>query len=663
MADDIELARGRVPRRVSTAPVDSSSPPPGPGLSTTSASRTEELVETLYSHPSVKIIAFTSNQRSSFEPRPSSSDADQPGTLPASSRLERTIAVGPFRIYRAPGSVAFLSCGSALQPILPKSQCWALDEDNSRFVLQIRRPQYWRIELPVSESEDKERALVLRDVLDKVSLFEKTQCPFQRNFTVELPDQPLSPKKKAWTPEGKNLITDAFSSLASPNDRRASIWADQVASYKFDVDPISETDEPRYRFWHEGMEHIKPEHKEPMAGDVKPYIDYYQSNSNRSLSAETTPTKPRGRPGKGLAAASPDTTTKSSPTQSDRSGMSGSKEKGVTDDEIVDEPSSFEGSGRVVPMNLTRKRMSRRLAGRTFTAPPQLSVKAPSPPTSKETPDVAKAPVPQPPQPSSSEDNSSLGSTDSFQSVQTWHSPNTSLPPSPPASRPVTPCQSQSSHHYDDLVTPRQPSHETNDAALANTPDTDKTFAESAAEETTSPVVPFPSASNDNHEKASHTSALEERPSIRLRPRPNSLSISRRALSPLPSAANLFTPPKRQPSQSRVATLRRIPSQIIQKTMELLLKPPAYLVSLMLKVAARIAAGEWRGLVFGFGEGGEKIPVEWDYSDEEFSDWSDDEDYALARSRQSSSNSIPQTAGRGKRASADDEDNRGSEVD
>ena len=58
---------------------------------------------------------------------------------------------GPFRIYRAPGSVAFLSCGSALQPILPKSQCWCLDEDSSRFVLQIRRPQYWRIELPVDE--------------------------------------------------------------------------------------------------------------------------------------------------------------------------------------------------------------------------------------------------------------------------------------------------------------------------------------------------------------------------------------------------------------------------------------------------------------------------------------------------------------------------------
>ena len=32
----------------------------------------------------------------------------------------------------------------------------------------------------------------------------------------------------------------------------------------------------------------------------------------------------------------------------------------------------------------------------------------------------------------------------------------------------------------------------------------------------------------------------------------------------------------------------------------------------MLKVAARIVAGEWRGLVFGMGEAGERVEVEWD---------------------------------------------------
>ena len=98
--------------------------------------------------------------------------------------LLRTLP-GPFRIYRAPRSVAFLSCGSALQPILRKSQCWCIDEVNSKFILQIRRPNYWRIEVPVDDPEDQQRAEELREVLNNVLQFEKTECPFKRTFTVD----------------------------------------------------------------------------------------------------------------------------------------------------------------------------------------------------------------------------------------------------------------------------------------------------------------------------------------------------------------------------------------------------------------------------------------------------------------------------------------------
>lgn len=48
----------------------------------------------------------------------------------------------------------------------------------------------------------------------------------------------------------------------------------------------------------------------------------------------------------------------------------------------------------------------------------------------------------------------------------------------------------------------------------------------------------------------------------------------------------------------------------------MILGPPAHLINLMLKVAARIAAGEFRGFVFGMGEGGEVVDVRWDWSDE-----------------------------------------------
>lgn len=110
-------------------------------------------------------------------------------------------SLGTLSIYRAPGSVAFLNCGSALQPILPKSQCWCIDEASATFVLQIRRPNYWRIELGISKDEQR-NPVGLRDVLSNILQFEKTYCPFQRSFTVDIPEAPLvSVKKKAWSPK------------------------------------------------------------------------------------------------------------------------------------------------------------------------------------------------------------------------------------------------------------------------------------------------------------------------------------------------------------------------------------------------------------------------------------------------------------------------------
>ncbi|KAI1100063.1 inheritance of peroxisomes protein 1-domain-containing protein [Jackrogersella minutella] len=711
--DDLKLKSGKSgmpqPRRVVTAPVDLPSPAPNstlPSSTSTSASasssRSEDLVETLYSHPSVRIIAFTSAQRTSLGPRPSSADADRPGTLPASSRLERTLAVGPFRIYRAPGSVAFLSCGSALQPILPKSQCWCIDEENSRFVLQIRRPQYWRIELPVTEPDDKDRALLLREVLDKALLFEKTECPFQRSFTVELPEQLTPVKKKAWTPDGKNLISDPFSPIVSPsprgfaNDRRASLLADHMASLGVDIGPINELDESRFKNWQgEGSEEPDEEHI-----DGRDYSARYYSNlKNWQLADATSSETNRDISPVSRRVTSGTSTKYPANTQGNisilhESDLIGDDFSGVDQEEVIphdhsiaeaskreevfdDEPSSFEGSGRAAPTNLAKKRMSRMLAGRAFTAPAQLNVVT-SPPTRSNPPESRH---PSHPQRLPSDESSPVGSTDSFHSVQSWNSPITPLPPSPPSSRPVTPSHAQFPHPHENIIIPRPSSQGRDSQMYMASPDTDRTFVPSSAgltdpsDEVASPLPCLPTESEGKHmspisvdgpSKSSYTTALEGTPpqQIRPRPRPNSLSISRRALSPLPSAVNFFSPPQRQASQSRMDAVRRLPSAIIQKTVEMLLAPPTHLVNLMLKVAAKIASGEWRGLVFGFGEGGERIPVQWDYSDGEFSDWSDDEDYAMAKSKQSSSSSsIAQTALDNGLDSPRTRDSRGWEVD
>lgn len=55
--------------------------------------------------------------------------------------------IGPLRIYRTlPQEVAFLQSGSALRPLLKRTQCWNVD-GNRVFCLQLRPGNYWRIEI------------------------------------------------------------------------------------------------------------------------------------------------------------------------------------------------------------------------------------------------------------------------------------------------------------------------------------------------------------------------------------------------------------------------------------------------------------------------------------------------------------------------------------
>lgn len=613
--------------------------------------------------------------------------------------------------------MAFLNCGSALQPILPKSQCWCINEDNSRFVLQIRRPQYWRIELPVSEPDDQNRALKLKDILDKILLFEKTECPFERSFIVPLPERSPTPiKLKAWTPEGKNLISTPFSDL-SPllpsarlygRERRDSYFGDGTGSFnrerdedEVDMHRKSDSEEPTgsddpSKLSRANIAFIETREKfnqaPTLVSDDAKHGEYTMTtegekatvsagqNAVEAYSSNSTPA--RAVPAAALEkleaieeATSDNVDVHRQETVLQDAFVSDAKKGRVQDKDIANEPSSFEGSGRVAPINLAKKRRSRVLAGRAFTAPPQLTVVT-SPPSKREgkssgPTNIETQPQPQPqpqppPQPIASDKSSPVGSTDSFHSVQSWHSPITPLPPSPPSSRPATPSLSQFPHPHENIILPHRSSCAKDSPAHTRTPDTDKTFVPSSAgatdhtDETISPGLRSPDESADNHAstasvdgsvEVSRASALEERHQARLRPRPrNSLSFSRQALSPIGSAANFFSPPRRQSPQSRMSLVRRLPSTIIQKTIELLLGPPSYLVNLMLKVAAKIVAGEWRGLVFGVDEDGEKIPVQWDYSDGEFSDWSDEEEYEYAMaqcSRSNSSSSNPRAAANG----------------
>ncbi|GAB1317231.1 hypothetical protein MFIFM68171_07441 [Madurella fahalii] len=557
------------PRRVFTAPVRPASPQPAPSPQTAGG-----LVDTLYDHPSVKIVSFTAGPRSlSIGPRTAAAPDIEPGSLSWSSQFERTIAVGPFRIYRAPGSVAFLSCGSALQPILPKSQVWCVDEESSKFVLQIRRPQYWRIEVPVAEQEDVYRAQLLREVFDKILQFEKTECPFHRSFTVELPEQPQTPvKKRPWTPV-----------------RRSSASLPLTPVTPVDIAPV-------YKGTPRGSICL---------GDLRSVAD-----ARRTLTEHARGLEPPA------------------------------EEPSEPQDDVSHDRDSVGVPSRPTPLQVESHQGSN------------------SGPSEQAMPEMPKLKSPADPR-------------DSLHSPESWRS--TPLPPSPPLSDPGSP-RSQSPPSESNALPEIPATHQDRSDNLAKSPEagakgSSGPVPEPAPEQKpTTPSVTANSSDNDNDNDNDNetfttpsTSPINKSPapSISSSPCPSpspaqrpaalrrattssSLSPSRRGLlSPLPPAANLFAP--RQPttttaaaanhsrpnssssSSSALAVVRRLPITVLHKTCEILLSPPSHLMNLMLKVAARIAAGEWRGFVFGMGEGGVgRVEVCWDWSEEDEYDDGDD---------------------------------------
>ena len=150
-------------------------------------------IETLYVHPRASIIKFSTASSGS---RPSSSSGSprsfpnhqSTGTLPWASPTERTLAAGPLEIYRVPGSVSFLHSGALLHAILPRSQCWCVD-GVSKFAFRVLPDTYYRIELPGETPEDLEKVEEMKGVLGKVLFYERTPCPFARTFEVVLPEE------------------------------------------------------------------------------------------------------------------------------------------------------------------------------------------------------------------------------------------------------------------------------------------------------------------------------------------------------------------------------------------------------------------------------------------------------------------------------------------
>lgn len=519
---------------------------------------------------------------------------------------------GPLSIYRAPGSVAFLNCSHALRPILPKSQCWEVD-GSGKFVLQIRPPQYWRIEVPSESDDEKARAEGLKDVLETVLLFEKTPCPFKRNFTVELPEPPLPPlKKRPWKPvEKPKLVIEPTSKHREVGDFTSHETSKETSC------PSTPTTDP-----------IRTRSPSP-SRDSRPSTATTRSIEDDDLQKHENESNAFSGYVSDLRGNQTPPAKLSSPKSSDaiRDGWTSLEQDGESFSDATEDTNMTPrvplppATQSTFPEPVTRSRpQAMQNCSRSITAPPVLSLV-----TSRTSKLRARSP---PPSPNKEDIDSSFSSSvESFHSVQSWHSPLAS--PSPLASdfsssTPTYP------YPHDNIVLPKRPERDLSETPI--TPVTshlwETTSADSdSAQRSSSPPPQTPTLVNDANERSDEEQfEVITPPTIRSRVRHHALTTGnprRRGLSPLPPAVNLFSPPRHR--LGSLQTAKHLPTAIIQKTYEILVSPPSHLLQLMLNIATKIAAGEWRDVLPGQGEA-----VHWDFEDEYgVNEWTED-DYGIS---------------------------------
>ena len=271
-------------------------------------------------------------------------------------------------------------------------------------------------------------------------------------------------------------------------------------------------------------------------------------------------------------------------------------------DSVYEEPDDFKTP--------TRPKALR--TGRAITAPPQLTLRT-SPPSYKERKPLAL--------PKLKREPSSLSS--SAESFHSFHSPISPLAPSPPF-----PTSLQ--EDYTGIGIPLIRNHKRDVSEITVTASSselwDMSDAKSGDESAyhsppdlpgTPPLVSDAASQDDDHWPEPTT------PSPRTKLRHHGIRRRKRNQSPLPPSSNLYSPysPRSHISGHHLTTA------ILQKTCSLLLTPPIQLVALMMRIAAKIARGASRGTSFGFGDGGQKIPCSWDFSDasdEADEEWEED---------------------------------------
>ena len=439
-------------------------------------------------------------------------------------------------------------------------------DGESKFVLKIAYDSYYRIELPNTCAEDNDKVDELKRVFAKVLQFEVTPCPFKRGFTVELPEKSTEPVKKR-------------------------PWRPRPQSQ---LNSNREYD----------LEHEDAGHKSSISSRA-----VTESDGNEPATLQDTDSVMEGS--LTIKANSQNDGEVCKPIDGEDQGT-----ENVAAHVIDCEPDRLD-------LLKTPTRPKSLKASRAITAPPQLTLRTTPPSNSSSNAATRHSTRVQSPSVSSS-----------MESFHSFHSPISPLPPSPPYSTPSSPTLSTCDDDTIQVHRVRSQKGNTLDPTLNR--DSPKQWImtprllESEAQAESSPPLPqTPTLISDTASQGedSWSEAITPSPRTQLRHRRSS---RRRAPSPLPAPANIYSPSARLSGH-------HLTTAILQKTCSLLLGPPVQLVALMLNIARKIAQGSYCGFSFGTGESGQRIPCSWDFSDTEDDEVWNEDDYGVSLGNVSSS--------------------------
>ncbi|KAK4695218.1 hypothetical protein P7C71_g2494, partial [Lecanoromycetidae sp. Uapishka_2] len=418
---------------------------------------------------------------------------------------------------------------------------------------------------------------MLKTVLARVLQYEVTPCPFRRGFTVELPEAPVTPiQKRPWRPKPRLEAT--------PENATE------------DIDYFAAS---------------------PANGGTRQGLPPSQANEIDNADVMT-----RQYSADQERLSTPELDFSSTRSSEKECESEGTDDTGFTHQDTLDDAyediDEFRTPTRPKPLR----------NGRAVTAPPHLTLQT-MPATERTT---EALPIPE----LKKESSSVASSVDSFHS---FHSPISPLPPSPSFFGPPSP--PPKSENAIDVIRTRGHSRDASELTITdNAPELLETPSVRSSDDTTChtppdlPATPTLTSDAASQDEDHWPEAITPSPSAEIRRR--TVRSKRRSHSPLPSSANLYSPYSPRSHMSG----HHFTNAILQRTCSILLGPPVQLVALMLRIAAKIAKGAFKGNSFGFGEGGQRIPCSWDFSsdgsDENDETWEEIDDYGFSLSRTAS---------------------------